>query len=122
MKDRSRFTWALLFLLVGCAGTMRDCSSCNAESFGSAWLIVQYNYDSKPMNCWHYDDVAITTEGSNGIFWKDPKSGNLIHVSGIALNRVQISGDNWENASEHLGIKLTACHNGRYDETAEHPE
>lgn len=95
---------------------MRDCSSCNASSFGSNWLLVQYQYDSKPMNCWRLEDTALDAEGSNGLFWKDGKSGHLIHISGIALNRVQVSGDNWQSAADHLGVKLAACKNGRYDE------
>jgi hypothetical protein len=35
----SRFAW--LLLLAGCAGVSRDCSSCNAEHFGSDWIIVK---------------------------------------------------------------------------------
>lgn len=107
--------FAVLFVLaMGCAGMARDCSSCNAGSFGADWLLVQYQYDSKPMNCWQLRSTALEAEGSNGLFWKDNTSGNLVHISGIALNRVQISGDNWKQAAEHLGVDLSACKNGRY--------
>src|SRR4051812_25013027 len=101
-RDWLRTPWALLLLAFGCAGMGRDCSSSCASSFGSDWLVVQYQYDSKPMNCWQLRSTAVDSEGSNGLFWKDAASGNLIHISGIALNRVQISGDGWKTAAEHL--------------------
>ena len=114
-RDWLRSPLALLLLLaIGCAGTMRDCSSSCASTLGSDWLLVQYQYDSKPMNCWQLKDTALASEGSNGLFWKDSQTGNLVHVSGIALNRVQISGGNWQAAADHLGVDLTACGSGRY--------
>ena len=113
-RDWLRSFPVLLLVLAACAGTARDCSSSCASNFGSDWIVVQYQYDSQPMNCWALRNTAIDTEGSNGIFWQDPGSSNLVHVSGIALNRVQVQGGRWQEAADHLGINLKSCDNGRY--------
>src|SRR5579885_3623103 len=70
--------FALLFL-TGCAGWQRDCNSSMASTFGSDWIVVQYGFDGKPINCWELKNTAITNEPqTDGIFWQEP-SGHLVH-------------------------------------------
>jgi|SRR3989344_6731765 len=105
---------AIAVALVGCAGMEKDCSSCNAESFGSDWLVVQYKYDGDPMNCWKLQNTSIGNEShSDGIFWKDGKTRNLVHISGW-YNRVQVESGQWKEAADAVGIDLEHCVNGKY--------
>jgi hypothetical protein len=105
MKNKS--FWALLFL-TGCAGWSRDCSSCTAESLGSDWLVAQYGYDGKPINCYQLENVSISNErSSDGIYWED-SNGNLVHISGW-YERVQVSHYKWEAAAKTLRVKLEDC-------------
>jgi hypothetical protein len=99
--------------LCGCAGLTRDCSSCSAENFGSDWIIVQYSYDGKPINCWKENNVAITNEpNSDGIFWQHGE--HLIHISGW-YNRVQVFNNGFKSAAESIGIDLNKCTGGNYE-------
>jgi hypothetical protein len=100
-------------LLVGCAGMERECASCNAESYGADWIIVQYRNDGQPMNCWRLRETSVTNEpGSDGIYWKGPH-GHLVHISGH-YNRVQVMHGDYEGAAKSIGIDLAACQDGRY--------
>ncbi len=102
-----------LLLLAGCAGTSRDCASCNASSFGSDWIVVQYEYNGNPINCWKLADTAIDNEqNTDGIFWQE-KSGHLVHISGW-YNRVQVTGGDWSGAAKALGVDLSRCEDGAY--------
>jgi len=103
----------LLFLFVaGCAGTSRSCSSCNAESFGANWVVVQYRFDGIPINCWKISDSSITNEPhSDGIYWED--HGQLVHISGW-YNRVQVMGNDYERAAKSIGVEISRCSNGAY--------
>lgn len=68
-------------LLTGCAGVSRDCSSCNASSFGSDWVVVQYRADGSPLNCWELRNTPISNEqGTDGIFWQDPQGAPRPHL------------------------------------------
>lgn len=99
-------------LLCSCAGISRSCSSWSAENFASDWLIVQYDMDLRPANCWQLKNVSVTNEPtSDGIYW-EAESGNLIHLSGW-YNRVQVIG-NWEKAAKDIGIDLQYCKGGKY--------
>ena len=111
MKNRP--FWLLLLALTGCAGFSRSCSSCNAESFGSDWVVLQYGYDGKPINCWRLHDVAITNEPqTDGIYWQST-SGHLVHISGW-YNRVQVEGGDYVGAAKQLGIDMAWCGEGAY--------
>jgi hypothetical protein len=105
--------WLTLLLLCGCAGLSRDLQSCGASSFGSDWLVLQYGYDGKPINCWKLQTTAISNEErSDGIYWKSP-SGHLVHISGW-YNRVQVDHNDYEGAAKQLGVSLASCGEGAY--------
>ena len=100
-----------LFLL-GCASVSRDCASCNAENFGSDWIIIQYGFDGKPINCWQERNVAISNEStSDGIYWQH--GSHLIHISGW-YNRVQVSNSDFEGEAKAVGVDLVRCQGGAY--------
>lgn len=101
------------FLTTGCAGASRDCSSANAGSFGADWIVVQYQANGTPMNCWKLENTAMDNEPhSDGIYWLDPK-GHLVHISGW-YNRVQVERRSWEEAATAIGVDLSRCKNGKY--------
>lgn len=98
----------LAFSFVGCAGMQRSCESNCAGQVGADWLVVQYDYDGKPIQCWKLDDVSVANEdGSDGIYWLD-SHGNLVHISGW-YNRVQIGGGAWTQAAKDLRVDLESC-------------
>lgn len=100
-------------LLTGCAAVERDCSSCNASSFGGDWIVVQYRFDGVPINCWQLRNTAIENEThSDGVYWQDP-GGHLVHISGW-YNRVQVEKGRWAEAAATLGIAETLCKGGAY--------
>lgn len=104
---------ALFVFLLGCASLERDCASCNASSFGSDWIVLQYGYDGKPINCWELRNTAITNENAtDGIFWQEP-SGHLVHISGW-YNRVQVSNNDWAGAAKSIGVDDSLCKDGVY--------
>lgn len=96
-------------LLVGCAGTSRDCASCNAENFGTDWVVVQVDLNGHAFRCWELHGAAITNEAhSDGIFWEDPTSKNLVHISNL-YNRVQVVNDRWDDAFAAVGLTRESC-------------
>lgn len=106
--------WLLVLLFLSCAGWSRSCSSCNAQSFGSDWIVLQYGMDGKPINCWVLKSTSIANEQtSDGIYWQDRETGHLIHISGW-YNRIQIEKGYKGSAAELLGIDLEKCINGKY--------
>ncbi len=114
MKTMKIFKYLPFVFLLGCASTQRDCSASVNETFGGDWVIAQYGFDGKPINCWNLRNVAITTEEhSEGIYWQDSSTGNLIHLSGW-YSRVQVSKNNHEAAAKSLGVELQYCTNGKY--------
>jgi hypothetical protein len=114
-KFRRQFSVILTCLFVsGCAGWGRSCSSWQAENFGTDWIVVQYRMDGAPINCWVLHSTSITNEDkSDGIYWKDPTSGHLVHISGW-YNRIQVDSGNFQQAANLLGIEIQACVNGKY--------
>lgn len=111
-KHLSSIMFALL--LVGCAGLERDCSGFSASNFGSNWLVLQYGFDGKPINCWRLENTAIDNEsGTDGIFWLE-KNGHLVHISGW-YNRVQVNNSDWKGAADSIGVDVNKCLDGKYD-------
>ena len=111
---KSKYFWPLLLLTCSCAGMQRDCSSGCAQSFGSDWIVLQYGYDGKPINCWKLQNTAISNEhATDGIFWQSP-GGHLVHISGW-YNRVQVSNGDYSGAAKQLGIELNSCGEGAYN-------
>lgn len=105
-------TLILLVLVAGCAGLGRSCSSWQAQSFGSDWLIVQYASSGEPINCWWLTNESVSNEqASDGIYWK--QTGHLVHISGW-YNRVQVGSGGFEEAAKLVGVSLPSCVNGRY--------
>lgn len=111
---------SFIILSSSCAGCMRGCSSWTAQSLGANWLVVQFGQNGTPFNCWQLHGVSIANEQqSDGIYWVDDTTGNLIHISGW-YNRVQVSRfGSFDSAARQLGIDLNKCHNGRYAEQSE---
>lgn len=100
--------------IAGCAGTQRSCSSSCASELGADWLVVQYKYDGEPMNCWQLHNTSVANEHtSDGIYWLDAKSRNLVHISGW-YNRVQVENDAWKEAANAVGVDLEKCVGGKY--------
>lgn len=109
--DMMRTAWIVLtvMLLAGCAGVQRDCSAMWASNIGADWIIVQYRMDGTPIYCWKLKSVAITNEErSDGIFWKDSRTGHLIHLSGW-YNRVQVVDGEFDGAAALIGAESVAC-------------
>lgn len=106
-------TWmryaGILFFLGACAGTQRNCSSCSASQFGSDWVVVQLDLNGNPFRCWALRNTSIANEAqSDGIYWLDGTTGNLVHISGL-YNRVQVEGGNWDHAYRELGLTEDTC-------------
>jgi len=109
---KNYFKYMPLVFLCGCAGLARDCSSCNAESFGSQWIIVQYGFDGTPINCWQEMNAAVSNEsGTDGIYWKH--GPHLVHISGF-YSRVQVANNDFSSAANAIGIDLARCSGGIY--------
>jgi hypothetical protein len=102
------YRYLAALLLIGCAGTYRDCSSGCAGEFGADWVIVQVATDGQPFRCWDLHNVAVTNESNtDGIYWQD-SHGNLVHISGF-YNRVQVTGGHWNEAFDQLGLTRETC-------------
>jgi hypothetical protein len=107
----TRAVWTVVTLLVigGCAGIERECSSIWASNVGADWIVVQYKMDGTPIFCWRLVDVAIRNEDrSDGIMWKDSRTGHLIHLSGW-YNRVQVDKGAFESAAQLIGADAAKC-------------
>jgi hypothetical protein len=114
MMMRNLLGYALMVSLFGCAGLSRGCSSFGAQNFGADWVVAQYRFDGTAFNCWKLSNVAITNESaSDGIFWKDTRTGHLVHISGW-YNRVQVTGGNYDEAAKLTGVDIAKCDNGKY--------
>jgi hypothetical protein len=97
-----------IYITVSWEGVSRDCSGCWAERTGADWVIVQLDLNGRPFRCWELEGAAITNEErSDGIWWED-EHGNLVHISGL-YNRVQVRGDNWDEAFASLGLTRGVC-------------
>lgn len=116
MKSKIK-TFVVVLLTVclsGCAGFQKSCSSWSAENFASDWVVVQFDFQGKPFNCWKLKNTSVSNESnSDGIWWQDSKSGHLVHLSGW-YNRVQVSNGDFEGAAKHLDVSLTQCTDGKY--------
>src|SRR3989344_6487246 len=98
--------------IAGCAGLERSCASGCAETFAADWVVTQYDCNGKPINCWQLKNTSITNEStSDGIYWLDQQSSNLVHISGW-YNRVQVNKNNWKEAAEAVGVSLERCVGG----------
>jgi hypothetical protein len=114
MFNNKNWKFAVLSLLiVGCAAQERSCASCNAETYGADWVVVQYRYDGAPINCWSLRNVSITNEPhSDGVYWLDP-AGHMVHISGW-YNRVQVGHGDFATAANAVGVDVNRCTNGTY--------
>jgi len=92
----------------------RSCSSSIASEFGSDWIVVQYDMDMQPKNCWKLVNTSITNEtSSDGIYWLDNGSGHLVHISGW-YNRVQVKNSDFEAAAKLVNVETALIQNGAY--------
>jgi hypothetical protein len=86
---------------------------------GADWVVVELvEMNGSPYRCWELRNVALSSEeGSDGIYWKDRESGNLIHVSG-SYDYVQVRDGNWDAAFRQINMSREACtiiHNRVFD-------
>ena len=105
------FPYLLAFMIMsGCAGVSRSCSNCWARNAGGDFVVVELTEaGAKPYRCWALHDVSIDNErNSDGIYWKDPETGNLVHVSG-SYDYVQVKNGNWDKAYQYLNLTKEAC-------------
>lgn len=95
----------ITLLLVGCAGVSRNCTGWSNSAFGADWVVVQLSaLDGKPIRCWQLENTSMVNEqNSDGIYWKDSSTGNMVHISGF-YNRVQVLNKQWDKAFEQIGI------------------
>lgn len=101
----------ILFIVVlpGCAGVQRELSSCSAGMEGADWVVVQYTFDGHPFRCWELHGASVVNEASSdGIYWTNPSTNNLVHISGI-YNRVQVTNDNWDKGFQEVGLTQDGC-------------
>lgn len=106
MKFKRVLPVIFLSLFIGCTGITRGCSA--------DWIVVQYDMAMTPKACWILRNSSITNEsGSDGIYWLDQESGNLVHISGW-YNRVQVTRGRFEKAAQLIGVDLDLIKNGKY--------
>lgn len=100
--------------LFGCAGYQRSCASGCATQLGADWIVVQYKTDGDPINCWKLTGSSISNEqGTDGIYWLDDQTNNLVHISGW-YNRVQVERNDFDGAAKLIGVDMKYCKNGKY--------
>lgn len=104
--------------LVACEKSCQQCNRTTTSWKGADFMVVQFDQDGKPFNCWKLQDVAIVDDDhSGGIWWTDDRSGDLVHISGW-YNYIQIgggmTGETSVDAAKALGIDLFRCGHGRY--------
>lgn len=115
MKIQIFIIFIICLTIIGCAGIDKSLTSCCATNIGADWVIVQLDMNGNPIMCWKVYSVSLTSENTlDGIYWKDTKTGNLIHLSGW-YNFVQVSGNNYEQACKTLNIVCDKCIGGKYD-------
>lgn len=102
--------WLLAIFLCGCASLDRGCTGCMAKNFGSDWIVVQLSaVDGKPIRCWKLHDASLSSESqSDGVYWKDTESGNMVHIAGF-YNYVQVKDKRWDAAFKQLGLTEGYC-------------
>ena len=103
----------LLWLLViaGCGvGFKRDCAACWNRFDGADFVVVEVkSFDGTPYRCWELFDVAISSErSSDGIYWQDRETGNLVHVAG-SYDYVEVQDGNWAAACAEVNMTQEAC-------------
>lgn len=107
-----RMIWLapILFLISACPGVERGCTSCMAKEFGADWVVVELTEaGGKPYRCWELRGASVENErASDGIYWKDTVSDNLVHVSG-SYDYVQVVGGDWDSAYAELNLTKDAC-------------
>lgn len=86
---------------------------------GADWVVVELvEMSGTPYRCWELKNVALSSEeGSDGIYWKDTVSGNLIHISG-SYDYVQVKDGNWDAAFSQINMTRESCgvvHKRLYD-------
>lgn len=106
---------ALCLFVVGCSSWNRSCASFGAHTLGADWLVVQFDSTGRPFNCWMIDNATVSNEeAGDGIWWLDQQSGHIIHIAGW-YNRVQVTGNDYGEAAQLLGVDVGKCTQGRYD-------
>ena len=109
-NTRRIITLLIVIMATGCAGISRKCSSCWAKNIGADWLVVELReMDGAPYRCWELKGVSLDNEeNSDGIYWKDGGTGNLIHISG-SYDYIQVKSNNWDAAYSFFGLTRESC-------------
>lgn len=103
-----------LILLGGCEAFDRGCASATKEGLGADWIIVQFDTDGIPINCWRLENtwVAGQSHAPNTYWWRSV-AGHDITVTGW-VNRVKVADKRWESAAYELGVDVLRCTSGKY--------
>ncbi len=105
MKNLAKFL--PFVLLMGCAGTMRDCQMGCASTNGANWLVVQRDMGGQTVRCWKLVDVSVgDSESVDGIYWQTTE-GNIVTIAGW-FDRIQVEGD-WAKAAMSIDVDLAVC-------------
>jgi len=87
----------------------RGAAAYTAAATGANWVVVQLDMNGHAFRCWSLVRTSVVNESdSDGIYWLDPDSGNLVHISGM-YNRVQVADEHWDHAYHELGLTHDLC-------------
>ena len=101
-----------LILLGGCDTFDRGCASATKEGLGADWIIVQFDADGIPINCWRLENTWVTLSAQNSMGWRN-SSGHDLTVTGW-VNRVRVANREWDTAAYELGVNALRCTSGKY--------
>lgn len=103
----------LALSLSACASLQKGCSQATANTFGSDWIVVQFDQSGKPFNCWKLRGAVVESGTGGNVDWKDTNTGHLVHITGWE-NRVQVSNGDFASAAKLLGVDEAKCGDGVY--------
>jgi len=105
--------FVLVAFTVACAANQKACAQFSASSFGTDWIVVQYDMSGKPFHCWKLHDTAVDSSEGGNVDWQDRNNGHLVHLTGWE-NRVQVVKGDFDGAAKLIGVNSNKCSNGVY--------
>lgn len=115
MSETLRRVVLIGFLVMSsaCAAMQKSCSQAGASTFGSDWIVVQFDQSGHPFNCWKLRGAVVESSGGGNVDWKDTATGHLVHITGWE-NRVQVSNGDFASAARLLAVDDALCADGHY--------